>query len=152
MTIPAASNGCDGLRAELLRDRGEPGRAAHAVNEAQAEKGERARHAAEEKILQSSFGRTEIGLIECGHDVERQPGQFESDENHEQLLAADEQHQSDRREQNQREILALMAGVTITRARRMTVKKASTRQMTLNSELAARSRACRERDGVLAAA
>ena len=104
----------DGLRLELLPDGGEPGRAAHSVNEAQPEKGECARRAAEEKILQAGLGGTAVGFVERGHDVERQPGQFESDENHEQLFAADEQHQSDRGEQNQREIFALVARGAIT--------------------------------------
>ena len=30
-------------------------------------------------------------LVECGHNVKREPGQLEPDENHEQFFAPDEQ-------------------------------------------------------------
>ena len=83
---------------KLLRDRGETGRGSHSINEADAEKGEGARGAAEQEILQPRFRRTEVGLVERSHDVERQPRELEADENNEKLFAADEQHQSNRRQ------------------------------------------------------
>ena len=61
----------DWLRGEFLRDRGETSRASHSVNEAESEKRERARRAAEEEIFQARFGRMHIVLVERGHDVKR---------------------------------------------------------------------------------
>ena len=52
----------------------------------------------------------------------------------EQFFAADEQHESDRGEQEQRKIFAAMRGVLSPRAR-ITVKKASIRQMILKSDV-----------------
>ena len=88
----------DGSGRQFLSDRREPGRAAHAVDEAQAEQREGAGGAAEEKILETRFGRARVGFVEPRHDVERQTGQFEPDEDHEQFLAADEEHEPNRRE------------------------------------------------------
>ena len=99
----------DGRCTEGLRDRGQSGRSRQAVDQADSEKREGARHAAEEKIFQPGFSRPEVAPIERGHDVKREPGQLESDENHEQLFAPDEEEQPDRREQNEREIFAVMA-------------------------------------------
>ena len=54
-------------------------------------------------------------LVECGHNVKRETGQLEPDEDHEQFFAPDEQQQSDRREQNHREIFALFGAVLAAR-------------------------------------
>ena len=96
----------DRTGSQFLSDRGEPGRAAHAVNEAQPKKRERARGAAEKEIFEARFRGARVGFVEPRHDVERQAGQLETDEDHEQLFAADEEHESDRGEQEQREIFA----------------------------------------------
>ncbi len=60
------------------------------------------------KYLQPRFGGADIGFVERGHDVKREAGQFQSDEDHEQLFAADEQHQSNGRKQNYRQVFAVI--------------------------------------------
>ena len=102
-----------GYGREFLANRNEAGCSRHAVNETDSKKRERARRAAEQEIFQARFSRAHIGFVERGHDVKRQAGEFEADEDHEQLFAANEQHQSDRREQNEREILTVISRRTI---------------------------------------
>ena len=98
---------------EFCADRSEASRAGHSVDEAQTKKRERAGGAAEKKILEARFGGTRIGFVEPGHDVKREASQLESDENHEQLFTADEKHESDRGEEKEREVFALVARGTI---------------------------------------
>ena len=97
---------------------GETGRARHSVNEADAKKREGAGGAAEEKIFQAGFGGADVGLVEGRHDVEGQAGEFEADKNHEELFAADEEHQPNGGEQEQSEIFAVMPGSAV-RAREL---------------------------------
>src|ERR1700731_4761271 len=91
-----------------MTNRGESGGPGQAVNQADAKKRERSGGAAKEKIFQSGFGRMDIGFIESSQDIERQPKQLESDKNHEQLFAADEQHESHRAKQKHGDILAVI--------------------------------------------
>ena len=51
------------------------------------------------KYFRPGFGGAEVGFVERRHDIKREAGELEADENHEQFFAADEQHQSDRGEQ-----------------------------------------------------
>ena len=60
------------------------------------------------KYFSPASAERTLALVERGHDVKRETGQLEPDENHEQFFAADEEHQPDRREQNQREIFAVV--------------------------------------------
>jgi hypothetical protein len=94
---------------QFLSDGGQPGGAGGAVDETQPEEGERTRRAAEQEIFQACFGGANICFVERGHEIKRQAGQLEPDENHEQLFAADEQHQSDGRQQDEREIFSAIA-------------------------------------------
>src|SRR4029453_11703371 len=80
-----------------------------AVNEADPKKRERARRAAEQEIFQSRFGGADVGFVERRHDIKREAGQLEADEDHEQFFAADEQHESDRGKEKHGEILAGIA-------------------------------------------
>ena len=75
---------------ESFRDSGKTGGARHTINEAEPEESERAGGAAKKEILQAGFSRSDIGLVERSHEIKRQPGKLESDENHEQFLAANE--------------------------------------------------------------
>jgi len=100
----------DGSRRQFLSDRVQPRCAAHAVDEAQAKKREGAGGAAEEKIFETCFRGARVGFVESRHDVERETGQFEPDKDHEQFLTADEEHQPNRGEQEQREEFPAMPG------------------------------------------
>ena len=71
----------------------------HTVNETDSKKRERARRAAEQEIFQTRFGRAHICFVEGSHDIKRETGQLEPDEDHEELFAADEKHESNRREE-----------------------------------------------------
>ena len=83
---------------QFLPNCGEPGRARHAVDEADSEKRECARRAAEQEIFQARFGGADIAFVERGQDIQRETREFEPDEDHEQLFTANEQHEPDRRE------------------------------------------------------
>src|SRR5437588_2837663 len=98
---------------QLCADCGEAGRAAHAVNETQTEKREGARCAAEKEIFEARFRGARIGFVESGHDVKREAGELEPDENHEQLFTADEKHESDGGEQDEGEVFAPVARGTV---------------------------------------
>src|SRR4029453_6510337 len=76
-----------------------------AVNEADPKKRERARCAAEQEILQTRFGGADVSLVERRHNIKREAGELEADEDHEEFFAADEQHESDRGKQKHGEIL-----------------------------------------------
>ena len=83
---PGGEQRLDGTGGQFLSDRGEAGRAAHAVDEAHPEKRECARRAAEEEIFQARFGGARVRLVERRHDVERKAGQLEPDEDHRAVL------------------------------------------------------------------
>ena len=86
------------------------GRAGNAVEQAEAEQQKRRRHAAEQKVFQRRLGGPGVVLVERGEDVKREAGEFQRDENHQQILGADQEHQADGAEQNQRKIFADMVG------------------------------------------
>ena len=96
-----------------MPDGGESGRPRHTVDETEAEKRERARRAAEQEIFQARFGGANVSFIERRHDIKRETGELEADEDHEQFFAADEQHESDRGKEEHREILAGIAGLAV---------------------------------------
>src|SRR5438046_666601 len=56
---------------EFLSDRRERGRSRHSVDKTDSKKRERAGSAAEQKIFQASFGRTDVALIEGRHHIKR---------------------------------------------------------------------------------
>ena len=91
---------------QFVRNRSETGASRHAINQTDSEKRERAGGAAEQKIFQTCFGGTHIGPVECNHHVKRKAQQFEPDENHEQLFTANEQHETDGCQKNNRQIFA----------------------------------------------
>src|SRR2546421_9865327 len=78
------------LRSKSFGDTGKTGCARHTINQAQSEESEGAGGAAKEEILQAGLGRSDSGFVECGHKIKRQPRKLESDEDHEQLLTANE--------------------------------------------------------------
>jgi hypothetical protein len=81
---------------QFFRDNSETGASRHSVNQTDSEKRKRARGTAEEKVFQTCFRRSHIGLVERSHHVKGKAEQFEPNENHEQLFTADKQHQTDR--------------------------------------------------------
>src|SRR5204862_7734238 len=101
---------CDRSGGYFLANGAEPGGLAHAVDKAQPKEGERTRGTAEEKILEASLRGALVRLVEPRHHVERQSGEFEPDENHEQLLAPHEEQESNGGEQKEREIFTAMPG------------------------------------------
>jgi len=69
--------------------------------------------AAEQKIFQRRLaGPGLVVLVERREDVERKAGQLQRNENHQQILGADEEHQAYRAEQDQRQIFAHVVGET----------------------------------------
>ena len=84
-----------------------------AVNEADPKKFERARRATEQEIFQARFGGADVGFVERRHNIKREAGELEADEDHEQFFAADEQHESNRGKQKHGEILAGIARVAV---------------------------------------
>ena len=93
---------------QFVRDRSETSAPRHAINQTDAEQRERAGGAAKQKILQTCFRGSHIGPVECSHHVKRKAQQFEPDENHEQLFTANEQHEADGCQKNNRQIFAWM--------------------------------------------
>ena len=77
------------------------GRIRQAIEQAEAEQQKRGGHSAEEKIFQRGFRGVRAMLVERGEDVEGQAQQFERNENHQQILRADQEHAADSRDQNQ---------------------------------------------------
>jgi hypothetical protein len=82
-----------------LTDRGETCCPRHTVNETNSKKRECAGRVTEKEIFQTRFGRAHICFVERGHDIKRETGQLEPDEDHEELFAADEKHESNRPEE-----------------------------------------------------
>ena len=84
-------------------------------------------------IFQTRFGRPDVCLVKCRHDVKRQPKQLETNENHQQFLAAHEQHQANGCQKNNGQVFP---GVTrhLICLRQQDREKCRTRQIILNSE------------------
>ena len=106
--MPVASKGCTDDDRQFLRDSSETGASRHAIDQTDSEKRERAGGAAEEKVFQTCFGRSHIGLVERSHHVKGKAQQFEPNENHEQLFTANKQHETDRCQKNNRQVFARM--------------------------------------------
>src|SRR5438270_13830981 len=87
---PGEQKGRERLRSETFSDGGKTGCARHAINETQPKESKSAGGAAKEEILQAGFSRSDVGFVERSHEIKRQAGKFESDKDHEQLLAANE--------------------------------------------------------------
>src|SRR5438046_7675787 len=85
-----------GYAREFLSNCGEPGCSRHAVNETDSKKRECARRTTEQEIFQTRFGGAHIGFVERGHDIKRETGELQADEDHEQIFADNEQTQADR--------------------------------------------------------
>ena len=81
-----------------------------AVEQAEAEEQKGRRHSAEEEIFQRGFRGSRALLVERGEDVEREAQQFQRDENHQQILGADEEHHADGREQDEQNEFADVVG------------------------------------------
>ena len=71
------------LRVQLVRNGRKTGATRHSVNKAQSKKRKSTGGTAKEKIFQPSFGRSDVAFVERGHQIKRQPGKFEPNENHE---------------------------------------------------------------------
>ena len=85
-------------------------RTGNAVEQAETEEQKCGGHATKQKVFQRGLGGFFIVLVERGDDVEREAGEFQRDENHQQILGADHEHQADGAEQDQRKIFADMIG------------------------------------------
>src|SRR5439155_22850291 len=78
------------LRVELVRNGCKTGAACHSVDEAESEKRKSTGGTAKKKIFQPGFGRPNVAFVKRGHQIKRQPGKLEPNEDHQQLLAANE--------------------------------------------------------------
>ena len=91
---------------EQLLDPVELGRAGHAVDQAQAEEEERRRHRAVDEILEPRLRRAPPGFFECRAEVQADRHRLERQEERDQLLRGGQEHHSDRRPEQKREVLA----------------------------------------------
>ena len=73
-------------------DRGQRGRSRQAVNKLSPKSVNALAMLPKRKYFRPASAEGRLALIERGHDVKREPGQLEPDENHEQFFAPDEQH------------------------------------------------------------
>src|SRR6476646_7058176 len=71
------------LIAKPVRNGRKTGATRHSVNEAQSKKRKSTGGTAKEKVFQPSFGRPDVVFVERRHQIKRQPGKFEPNENHE---------------------------------------------------------------------
>ena len=81
-------------------------RARQTVEQAQPKQRERRRHAAEQKVFQGRLGGLDVALVERREDVKREARQFERDENHQDVLGADQEHHPHNCQQDQRKVFA----------------------------------------------
>src|SRR5437763_14315058 len=80
---PGEQKGGERLRSKTFSDGGKTGCARHHVNETQPKESKSAGGTAKEEILKPGFGRSDIGYVECRHNINRQKGKIQSNKNHE---------------------------------------------------------------------
>ena len=64
------------------------------------------------KYFSAASADLDVALVERRQDVEREAGQFERNEDHQDVLGTDQEHHPDCRQQEQREVLAHVRGET----------------------------------------
>ncbi len=101
--------GRSGLEAE--GDGVDVGRAGGPERESDAVKEEGGGEGAEQEVLDGGLGAGGLALAEAAEDVGGNRGDFEADEDHEELDRAGHEHHADGAEAEQGEVLACVAGV-----------------------------------------
>ena len=91
-------------------DRGDAGGTGGAECERNAVEEERGGKRAEQEVLDGGLGGRDLGLAEAGHDVSGDGRDLEADEDHQELDRTGHQHHADGAEEDQRVVLAGVAG------------------------------------------
>ncbi len=107
-TIATASQPRSGVcgDGEAGGDGGDAGRAGGSEAEGDAVEEEGRGEAAEEEVLEGGFGGCRAAFAEAGEDVGGDGGDFEADEDHEELDGAGHEHHAGGAEADEGEVLA----------------------------------------------
>src|SRR6202012_1598655 len=95
---------------EAVSDGVDVGRAGGAEGQCDAIEEESGGEGAEQKVLDGGFGGGGLAFAEAAHDVGGDGGDFEADEDHEELDGAGHEHHADGAEAEEGVVLAGVAG------------------------------------------